>query len=112
MQKTVGDVTPPKPTTLRKYGLTVDEWLAILERQGGVCAICNRVPKSGRWVTDHEHVKRYKKLPAEKRKLYLRGVICPFCNSHCVGRFMTLPKARNVVEYLEAYEKRRPTKTR
>lgn len=107
MAKLVNAVRPPTKDTLRFYGLTEEEWLAILSAQGWVCYICRRVPKSGRWVTDHEHVPKFKKLPRDKRRRYVRGIICPFCNSHCVGRFMTLAKARNVVKYLEEYEARR-----
>ena len=94
----------PTQATLRKYGLTAEEWLAILKAQGNVCAICKRVPKSGRWVTDHQHVKGFKHLAL--RRPWVRGIICSFCNSHCVGRFMTLAKAYNVVDYLEAHEAR------
>ena len=96
----------PTKATLRKYGLTESEWLAILKRQGNVCAICKRMPKSGRWVTDHHHVPKFKKRPPEQRKTFVRGIVCPFCNSHCIGRFMTLAKARNIVVYLEAYQRR------
>jgi hypothetical protein len=101
------DIRIPTIATLRKYGLSARRWLRILKRQGWVCAICERVPKSGRWVTDHQHVPRFKKMKPEQRRKFVRGVICAFCNSHCVGRFMTLLKARNVVKYLERYEQKR-----
>ena len=95
----------PKPATLRRYGLSAAEWLKILARQRGVCAICKRVPLSGSWVTDHEHVPKFKRKPPEERKKFVRGVVCHFCNSHCVGRFMNLMKAKNIVVYLERYER-------
>lgn len=101
-------VNPPTKGTLRTYGLTAEEWLLILRRQGEVCAICKRFPQSGKWVTDHEHVAKFRKMPPETRRLYVRGVICHFCNSHVVGRFVTLEKAVNAVAYLTAYSKRRP----
>ena len=41
-------VRTPKPDTLKKYGLTEREWLAILKRQGGACAVCRKVPENGR----------------------------------------------------------------
>ena len=102
------EVRVPTLGTLRKYGLTADEWRDLLRAQGDVCAICERFPLSGRWVTDHEHVKKWKKLAPAIRKLYVRGIICPFCNSHVVGRFVTWEKALNVVKYFRAYRKRRP----
>lgn len=96
----------PTPGTLRRYGLTADDWLAILKRQGGVCAVCRTVPTSGRLVTDHEHVKGWKKLPREERRRYVRGILCFFCNHNYVGRRITVFKAENVAEYLRRYAQR------
>lgn len=104
----MNDVKPPLPETLRKYGLSLDDWREILERQGNVCAICELEPKSGRMVVDHEHVRGYKKLPPEERKRRIRGILCWFCNHWYVGRSITVKKARNVVAYLEEYEARKP----
>ena len=100
-------VQAPKPQTLRKYGLTLQAWQAILRAQGGACAVCRQVPKTGRLVTDHEHVKGWKKMPPEQRKLYVRGLLCWWCNHAYLGRGITLYKARGVVAYLMAYKKRR-----
>lgn len=97
----------PTKGTLRKYGLTLDEWISILKRQGDVCAVCGRVSPTGRSVIDHEHVPGWKKLKPEHRRWFVRGVICSFCNSHVVGRFVTLDKARRVVAYLSAFEVRK-----
>lgn len=105
----MSDIKAPSDATLRKYGITAEEWLRVLASQGNVCAVCKRVPKSGRWVTDHHHAPKFKKMPPHQRRGFVRGVICPFCNSHCVGRFMTLVKARNIVTYLEQYDGRRET---
>lgn len=96
----------PKPETLKKYGLTEAEWLAILESQGGVCAICSKLPPSGRLVVDHEHVVRWKHLKPEARKLYIRGVLCWVCNHYYLGRSMNLQKAKNVVRYLEEHQRK------
>jgi hypothetical protein len=106
-QPTILPIRPPTKGTLRKYGLSAEQWLAILAEQGNVCAVCKRVPKSGRWVTDHQHVPRFKKMKPEQKRVHVRGIICPFCNSHCVGRFMTLDKAKNIVVYLSEYQQRR-----
>ena len=101
-------VLTPSPATLKKYGLSQEEWQAILDRQGGVCAICQKEPTKGRLCIDHLHIKGWKKLPAECRKMWVRGVLCWFCNSYYVGRCITIEKARNVVKYLEDFEARRP----
>lgn len=58
-----------------QYGLTPSEYNAILEKQGGVCAICSSVPNGHPLCVDHEH--------GTKR---IRGLLCPSCNTF-VGRF-------------------------
>lgn len=39
-----------------EYGITRDEYLALLELQGGVCAGCGQEPKTKRLAVDHDHV--------------------------------------------------------
>ena len=96
----------PLPVTLRKFDLTPEEWLALLADQGGVCAICLKLPPSGRMVIDHEHVPKWKSMEPTKRKTYIRGILCWWCNKNYVGRSITLAKARNVVAYLEAHHRK------
>ncbi|NKX56276.1 hypothetical protein HGG74_17430 [Arthrobacter sp. E918] len=41
---------------LNKYGLTVEQYEALLAMQGGVCAICQKPPLEGvRLCVDHDH---------------------------------------------------------
>lgn len=100
-------VRVPKPATLRRYGLTKQEWLDLLQAQGGACAVCRKVPPNGRLCTDHEHVKGWKKMKPHLRKLYVRGMLCFFCNHYYVGRAISVEKARNVLGFLETYERRK-----
>ena len=95
-------MTPTK-VTLKKYGLSEEEWQAILDSQGGVCPICGKAPSTGRWVIDHYHVKGWKNMPPELRKLYVRGILCWFCNHSYVGRGITIQKAENMVSYLKRF---------
>lgn len=101
-----GVIQVPSKVTLRKYGLDAEGWLAILEAQSWVCAICKKVPKTGRFVTDHAHVIRWKKMKPEKRRTYVRGLTCWWCNKNYIGRSITVDKAVNVVSYLRAFEAR------
>jgi hypothetical protein len=56
------------------YGITGDGYEALLERQGGKCAICRARPKSKRLAVDHDH-----KTGA------VRGLLCSRCNHDLMG---------------------------
>jgi hypothetical protein len=53
---------------VRKYGLSVPEFVAMVARQKGLCAVCLKVPERGLCI-DHDH---------EIRKL--RSLLCGKCN--------------------------------
>lgn len=58
---------------LKKYGVTLEEYEALLESQGGVCAICQG-PPNGKdddiYHADHDH-----------KTGELRGLLCSRCNN-------------------------------
>jgi len=60
-------------TRKRKYGLTIEQFAALIERQGNACAICRVVPE--RFHVDHDH-----KTGA------VRGLLCASCNK-ALGAF-------------------------
>jgi hypothetical protein len=63
---------------LTYYGLSMDDYRAILARQGGGCGICGSVvPKhpNGRFVVDHDHTTGK-----------VRGLLCWQCNT-ALGQF-------------------------
>jgi hypothetical protein len=98
-------IRPPTPPTLKRYGLTEDDWLELLAGQGWVCAVCLR--RVVTWNTDHEHVARWKTLPPEERRRYVRGVLCIHCNYRKVPSRQDAAEAARVAAYLERYEARR-----
>jgi hypothetical protein len=58
---------------LRKYfGLTIEEYEAILEKQKGGCAICGSITSQGRW--EHLHVDH------DHNTGKVRGLLCTKCN--------------------------------
>lgn len=102
----VEGIRVPTETTLKKYGLTVSTWLDLAALEGFTCAICEKKPKSGVLHIEHEHARRWKKMPPEQRVLFIRGLVCQFCNRFVLARTITLRKARRIVWYLERYEGR------
>jgi hypothetical protein len=72
------------PASIERYGLTLDEYHAMLDRQHGACAICGREsPSVGPLVIDHDHTAGR-----------VRGLLCQHCNLG-LGHFFEFP------DYLE-----------
>lgn len=94
----------PAQRTLKKYGLTLIEWKDMISETGYRCPICERVLATP--VVDHLHVRNWRKMKQDKRKKYIRGIPCNYCNRRRLARGMNLQIARNIVKYLEAFEKR------
>lgn len=101
----------PTKATLRKYGLSQDDFVHLWERQQGQCPICHRLfDEKVRAVIDHLHAPRWKKMPPDKRKRYVRGLLCLYDNRRMLPKGMTLQRARNIVLYLEKFESTLPDK--
>ena len=97
----------PHPSTLRKYGLSLVEWEELHREQGGRCGVCGKIPPGGRLVIDHEHRPGWAKLPPEKRKLYVRGLLDNYCNYRVLRKGMTLDRLKGAVKYLEKYAEKK-----
>ena len=115
---------PPSQSTLRSYGLTAEAWLAMAERQGYVCPVCQKPFGERKLVIDHEHVKGWKArksklksgkrrankdvrvMTPEERRPHVRGILHAWCNGF-VRSWLTLPRARSIVAYLEVHEERK-----
>lgn len=79
---------------LKKYGVTREQYGAMLLAQGGVCAICREVPtgKKG-FMVDHDHTTGA-----------VRGLLCSPCNSGIGGLRDKPALLRAAIEYLEHYD--------
>ena len=76
---------------LAQYGLTVEQYDAILVAQGGGCAVCGKHPNGRRLPVDHEH---------ETGRV--RGILCDNCNRG-IGRLgLEIPgRLERFAEYLQ-----------
>jgi hypothetical protein len=71
----------------RTYGITLEEFDALVEASGGRCPLCLKPPST--WVVDHDH--------KTKR---VRGVLCVFCNHRVIGRHRDPELFDRAAEYL------------
>ena len=97
------------------------------ERQDYICPICQKPFEDRPLVVDHEHVKgfrarkrrkgkkkvggkrvdvRVRVMTPEQRLPHVRGILHSYCNRF-VRSWLTLPRAKSIVSYLEAHERRR-----
>lgn len=99
-------IQEPTPQTLKKYGLALNDWKELLCQQNYKCAICKRIPSSGIYRIDHYHAQNFKRMTAEKKRLYIRGILCFHCNRYIVPRGITAEKAQAAADYLFAFDKK------
>lgn len=97
----------PAQQTLKKYGLSEEEWIKLYNKYGGRCHVCLKKPKNPTRAmhTDHEHVKGWAKMPPEERKKYVRGLSCYVCNRFRLTRGTNTGTAKNLYAYLKRYQK-------
>lgn len=65
------------------YGITIDDYFALLEKQGGVCAICGRGPENFEVTDKNGVVKSYSRflVDHDHKTGTVRGLLCRGCNS-------------------------------
>ena len=75
----------------KRFGITLEQYNAILERQGGVCAICNeKDPYFENLAVDHDH-----------NTNRVRGLLCHLCN-RALGMFKDdSERLRKALSYLK-----------
>jgi len=72
--------TAPSRATLKKYGLTEQQYLFMGRTQQWRCAVCKRHPKNLRLCIDHQH-------SPKRTERWVRGLLCFRCNKFLVGRY-------------------------
>ena len=78
----------------KRYGLTEEKYVSLLESQGNRCAICKEILFEGKSNVDHDHITGE-----------VRGILCPTCNWGVLGGSKeNLTILYNAIEYLEKYK--------
>lgn len=99
-------VTAPAPQTLARYGLTSNEWLALLAAQGWRCPICLKDAADVKLNTDHEHAAGWERMAPDEKKRYTRGILCAYCNHRRVHSKNSGEICQRIADYVKAYEAR------
>jgi len=75
-----------------RFGLSKQEYMDILDSQGGVCYICERKPVNRRLAVDHDHSTGN-----------VRGLLCKGCNRDILGHLRDDPAAlQRAIDYLHS----------
>lgn len=73
------------------YGITAEQYAALLSAQDGRCYGCQRKPARKRLAVDHRHSDGV-----------VRGLLCKTCNRDVLGHYRDDPAAlRRMADYLE-----------
>jgi hypothetical protein len=80
------------------YGIDL-KWFK--ERSKNGCEVCGR--KEGRLCVDHIHVKGFKKLSVEDKRMFIRGVACFMCNTGFKSFEKTVSGERNRKQLVGTY---------
>lgn len=86
----------------RDYGISIEDYQELFEKQGGVCAICGRPDGdekgnnngSKSLAVDHDH-----------ETGVVRGLLCSMCNKGIGSLMDSRALLRKAIEYLDAHER-------
>lgn len=85
----------------RMYGLSTEDFEALLRRQGNVCAICSEASTGREWHVDHDHACCPRQKTCGK---CVRGILCARCNNG-LGFFDDSPeRLETAANYIRRYE--------
>lgn len=72
------------------YGITLTDYVALLDAQNGVCAICKTPPRGKMLAVDHDH-----------KTGLIRGLICDYDNRYILGRQTDPERLFAAADYLK-----------
>lgn len=75
----------------RTYGITLDQYGDLLERQGRGCALCKKTPEDEgkNLAVDHNHATGE-----------IRGLLCSYCNHRVIGKHRDSDLLLRMAEYV------------
>lgn len=80
---------------LDTYGITGEEYEALLAAQDGKCFICEKPPRAKRLAVDHDHNLGFTREA-------VRGLLCRRCNHRLLGSAHDATRIlKRAIEYLE-----------
>lgn len=82
----------PEYRRIRKYGLTAEQFTALLSSQGDACAICRNIEQ--KWCVDHDHDSGV-----------VRAILCRYCNLALGNLNDSAALATAAAEYLTRHGK-------
>lgn len=79
----------------RKYGITLEQYEELLQKQNYSCAICERHESEFKTnlAVDHAH--------SGPKKGFIRGLLCTACNYRLVARHTDGDLLRRIADYVE-----------
>lgn len=84
----------------RNYGLSKTDFEALVENQGGLCAICEQPQTVDTFVVDHDHACCSDRGRSCGR--CVRGLLCSYCNT-AIGSLRDDPKIlHSAIRYLDS----------
>ncbi len=105
----IQELPVPTSVTLKKYGMTAGDYVAMFRGQDGQCDLCGE-PLDGKRVNiDHFHVRGWKKMKPEKRRIYVRALLHARCNRFLLGPTFygfTAVHFRWAADYLDKHDRR------
>jgi uncharacterized protein YciI len=91
-----------------RRGITTEKYQEMLEKQGGVCAICKRPESGKRLAIDHDHsccpdlIDSHARMTCGK---CVRGLLCETCNRGLGLFYDSTETLQAAITYLNGYQK-------
>jgi hypothetical protein len=92
LHKEKRDLDHRRRRLMATYGITLEQYNELLEKQNHCCAICDRHENEfkSKLCVDHNHITRE-----------IRGLLCTYCNHRVVGRHRDGDALRKVADYID-----------